>query len=74
MWKLKIGEGGKDLISANNFIRRQHWEFDPNTGTPQERAHLETLRQHFIKNRFSTKQSSDLLMRIIQVFFSSSLK
>ncbi|RYR07249.1 hypothetical protein Ahy_B05g074567 isoform A [Arachis hypogaea] len=64
MWKLKIGEGGKDLISANNFIGRQHWEFDPNAGTPQEHAHVERLRQEFTKNRFSIKQSSDLLMRM----------
>ncbi|MED6175484.1 Lupeol synthase [Stylosanthes scabra] len=64
MWKLKIGEGGKDLISGNKFIGRQHWEFDPNAGTPEERAQVETLRQEFTQNRFNTKQSSDLLMRM----------
>ncbi|KAL1318857.1 hypothetical protein AAHE18_15G235400 [Arachis hypogaea] len=64
MWKLKIGEGGKDLISTNNFIGRQYWEFDPNAGTPQERAQVERFRQEFTNNRFSTKQSSDLLMKM----------
>ncbi|OIW14403.1 hypothetical protein TanjilG_15757 [Lupinus angustifolius] len=64
MWKLKIGEGGSGLVSVNNFIGRQHWVFDPNAGTPQERDEIETLRQQFTINRFSIKQSADLLMRI----------
>ncbi|MED6186932.1 hypothetical protein PIB30_071476 [Stylosanthes scabra] len=64
MWKLKIAEGGENLVSVNNFIGRQHWEFDPNAGTPQERAEVERLRQHFTTNRFSIKQSSDLLSRM----------
>ncbi|MED6109349.1 Lupeol synthase [Stylosanthes scabra] len=64
MWKLKIGEGGESLISRNNFIGREHWEFDPNAGTAEEHAEVERLRQQFTNNRFSMKQSSDLLMRL----------
>nr|WJJ60806.1 lupeol synthase [Astragalus membranaceus var. membranaceus] len=64
MWKLKIAEGGKRLISMNNFIGRQHWEFDSNAGTPEEHAEIERLRHQFTENRFSNKQSADLFMRM----------
>lgn len=65
MWKLKIADGnGPWLTTTNNHVGRQHWEFDPEAGTPEERAHVEKLRDDFKKNRFRIKQSSDLLMRI----------
>ncbi|KAK2977844.1 hypothetical protein RJ640_012090 [Escallonia rubra] len=65
MWKLKIAEGdGPWLTTTNNHVGRQHWEFDPEAGTIQERAHVEQLRQDFKNNRFLVKQSADLLMRL----------
>ncbi|XWS52406.1 hypothetical protein CRYUN_Cryun11dG0067900 [Craigia yunnanensis] len=64
MWKLKIAEDGPWLSTVNHHIGRQHWEFDPNAGTPEERAQVERLRLEFKKNRFRFKQSSDLLMRM----------
>ncbi|PON81360.1 Squalene cyclase [Trema orientale] len=64
MWKLKIGEGGPWLRSVNNHVGRQHWEFDPEAGTPEERGQVEQLREQFKRNRFRIKQSGDLLMRM----------
>jgi beta-amyrin synthase len=66
MWRLKIAEGGKDpyIFSTNNFAGRQIWEFDPQAGTPEERAKVEEARQNFYNNRFQVKPSSDLLCRM----------
>ncbi|KMT17651.1 hypothetical protein BVRB_2g035990 [Beta vulgaris subsp. vulgaris] len=65
MWKLKIAEG-KDpwLESVNHFIGRQHWEFDPEAGTPEERAEVERAREEFKRNRSKTRQSADLLVKM----------
>ncbi|KAK8498225.1 hypothetical protein V6N11_062102 [Hibiscus sabdariffa] len=64
MWKLKIAEDGPWLSSVNSYIGRQHWEFDPDAGTPDERARVEELRLDFKTSRFRAKQSSDLLLRM----------
>ena len=65
MWKLKFAEGGSPwLRSLNNHVGRQVWEFDPKLGSPQDLLEIEKARQNFHENRFSTKHSSDLLMRL----------
>ncbi|KAK0599824.1 hypothetical protein LWI29_008970 [Acer saccharum] len=67
MWKLKTAEGANGnpyLYSTNNFVGRQTWEFDPNAGTPDERAKVEATRQNFFENRFEVKPSGDLLWRM----------
>uniref|UniRef100_M1B210 Terpene cyclase/mutase family member n=1 Tax=Solanum tuberosum TaxID=4113 RepID=M1B210_SOLTU len=65
MWKLKTAQGeGLWLTSSNNYIGRQHWEYDEEGGTLQERALVDEMRQNFTKNRFLHKQSADLLMRM----------
>jgi hypothetical protein len=66
MWRLKIGEGRDDpyLFSTNNFVGRQTWEFDPEAGTPEERAEVEEARQNFTKNRRQVRANADLLWRM----------
>jgi hypothetical protein len=62
MWKLKVAEGHEPwLFSTNNFIGRQIWEFDPDSGTPEERAEVEKARMNYHLSRFQTKPCSDIL-------------
>jgi hypothetical protein len=61
---LSEGSEGPWLMSVNNYLGREYWEFDPDAGTPEERAQVEVFREEFRKNRFKTKQSSDLLMQM----------
>nr|GMC92256.1 beta-amyrin synthase [Ipomoea batatas] len=65
MWRLRIAEGGNEayLYSSNNYVGRQIWEFDPNAGTPEERAEMEAARREFWNNRYMVKPSGDLLWR-----------
>ncbi|KAL9320907.1 hypothetical protein ACSQ67_012746 [Phaseolus vulgaris] len=65
MWRLKIGDGGKNpyIFSTNNFVGRQIWEFDSEAGTDEERAQVEAARQDFYQNRFKLKACGDRLWR-----------
>ncbi|XP_059665419.1 dammarenediol II synthase-like [Cornus florida] len=68
MWKLKVAEGhGPWLYSTNNFVGRQIWEFDPEAGTPEERAQVEKARDDYRRNRINrsrAKPCGDVLMRM----------
>ncbi|CAM0914184.1 unnamed protein product [Alopecurus aequalis] len=65
MWRLKVSEGeGPLLRSTKGFLGRQVWEFEPDAGTPEERAEVARLRENFTKHRFQNKVSQDLLMRL----------
>ncbi|OWM88914.1 hypothetical protein CDL15_Pgr020868 [Punica granatum] len=65
MWRLKIAEGGNSpyLYSTNNYVGRQIWEFDPETGPPEQKAEVEAARLNFYNNRFKVRPSADLLWR-----------
>ncbi|PON55878.1 Terpenoid cyclases/protein prenyltransferase alpha-alpha toroid [Trema orientale] len=69
MWRLKIADGGNDpyIFSTNNFVGRQIWEFDPEAGTPEERAAVEEARLNFYNHRHQIKPSGDLLWRMQMV-------
>ncbi|XP_047087879.1 achilleol B synthase-like [Lolium rigidum] len=65
MWRLKTSEGaGPWLRSTKGFLGRQVWEFNPDAGTPEERAEVDRLREDFTKHRFTKKESQDLLLRL----------
>ncbi|XP_062105043.1 cycloartenol synthase-like [Humulus lupulus] len=68
MWVLRVSEGKEDpwVKSVNENIGRQYWEFDDHSSivTTQQTAQLQHLHRHFHLNRFHTKHSSDLLMRL----------
>ena len=66
MWKIKYGTGAEEpyLYSTNNFLGRQVFEFDPDAGSPDERAEVEEARQNFYRNRHNIKPCSDHIWRL----------
>jgi len=72
MWKfISAGSGAGNvqsnhplLRSQNNHQGRQTWFFDPEAGTPEQRAKVEELRANFTKNRHTQRHSSDELLRL----------
>ncbi|KAM6586390.1 hypothetical protein CsatA_008995 [Cannabis sativa] len=70
MWKIKFGRNSSKekeeeyLFSTNNFLGRQTFEFDPNAGTPEERAQIQQARHNFYTNRYNVKSSSDHISRL----------
>jgi hypothetical protein len=66
MWRFTTGwdsDGHPLLHSLNGNVGRQVWVYEPDAGTPEERARVEELRASFTKNRLQQKHSSDELLR-----------
>ncbi|KAJ6767346.1 TERPENE CYCLASE/MUTASE FAMILY MEMBER [Salix purpurea] len=65
MWKLEAAERYDPwLVSTNNFAGRHVWKFDPDLGTPEERAEVEKAREKFSQSRSHVKGSSDVLKNV----------
>ncbi|RZC92699.1 hypothetical protein C5167_011780 [Papaver somniferum] len=68
MWKLKVacneGPYSEWLFTTNNYAGRQTWEFDPDAGTPEERAEVEKARKEYFDNRYRVKACGDVLLRL----------
>eukprot|EP00210_Caulerpa_lentillifera_P005704 g5455.t1 len=66
MWKfVSSGSSGDNpmLETLNQFIGRQYWEFDPDSGTAEDHAEIERLRSEFTKHRFEKHDADDALLR-----------
>ena len=66
MWKFRTAwdsDGHPLLHSLNGNVGRQVWVYDPEAGTPEERARAEELRRKFAENRLQQKHSADELLR-----------
>ncbi|KAJ7543128.1 hypothetical protein O6H91_09G026000 [Diphasiastrum complanatum] len=68
MWKLHTAGKGQDddprLTTLNDHAGRQVWCYDPQAGTPEERAEVEAARAWFTEHRFEQRQSGDGLLRL----------
>lgn len=67
MWKfVSAGNSGNHplLVTLNDNIGRQTWEFEPDGGSPELRKRVEELRARFTANRHTQKHSSDELLRL----------
>lgn len=67
MWVFKSASdsgGHPHLVTLNGHKGRQTWQFDPNAGTPDQRAKIEQLRAAFTANRHKQHHSADELLRL----------
>lgn len=70
MWRLECSKGVdglgrplEHLKTLNNNRGRQVWVWDPEAGTPEQRAQIEEAREHYAKHRFEQQHAADKLYR-----------
>lgn len=66
MWNLKLGQGGGawPLKTIDNFVGRQHWEFEESEHDDVSAGDdIQSFRAQFAAQKYVRKHSSDLLTR-----------
>jgi cycloartenol synthase len=64
MWTLRTASDVGHPPTLNAYAGRQTWHYDPEGGTPAQRAAVDAARKAFTANRAAQPHSSDELLRL----------